>query len=109
MVKETLSGGSYTESTVANRAVNGLWGPNGVAVDGSGNVYIADMNNNRAVKETPSGGSYTQSIVDSSLNSPGGVAVDGLGNVYIADTVNNRVLQETLSGGTTPRASSPAA
>ena len=82
----------------------GLNQPHGVAVDGSGNVYIADGNNNRVVRETPSGGGYIQSTVANQANNglanPHGVAVDGAGNVYIADTNNNRVLMETLSGGT---------
>ena len=43
---------------------SGLNRPDGVAVDGSGNVYIADTDNNRVLKETPwSEGSYTQSTV----------------------------------------------
>ena len=70
-----------------------------MAVDGSGNVYIADHTNNRVLKETPSGGIYTESTVASGLAYPEGVAVDGSGNVYIADSHNNRVLKETLSGG----------
>jgi sugar lactone lactonase YvrE len=78
---------------------NGLSGPAGVAVDGSGNLYIADSGHNRVVKETLSGGGYTESIVaNDSLLSPDGVTVDGSGNVYIADSGNNRVLKETPSG-----------
>ena len=80
---------------------SGLNFPNGVAVDGSGNVYIADTDNNRVLKETLSAGSYTQSIVadaaSGGLYVPYAVAVDGSGNVYIADTGNGRVLMETLS------------
>ena len=67
--------------------------PDGVAVDGSGNVYIADTNNNEVEKVTPGG---TLSIIagdgtgglptpgpatSSKLSFPGGVAVDGSGNV----------------------------
>ena len=78
----------------------GLSVPQGVAVDASGNVYIADTGNNRVLMETLSAGAYTQSTVVSGLSSPSAVAVDGSGNVYIADTGNNRVLIETLSAGT---------
>jgi len=86
-----------TESTVAS---SGLANPWGVAVDGSGNVYILDSLNNRLLKETLSGGSYTQSTIPtSSLNYPYDLAVDGSGNVYIADTNNYRVLKETPSAG----------
>jgi hypothetical protein len=52
--KETLSGGSYTESTIGND----LDLPSAVAVDGSGNIYIADTFNERVLKETPSGGNF---------------------------------------------------
>jgi len=73
--------------------------PQGVAVDASGTVYIADTSNNQVLKETFSAGGYTSSIVASGLADPEGVAVDAAGNVYIADTNNNRVLKETLSAG----------
>jgi sugar lactone lactonase YvrE len=89
VLKETLSAGNYTQSVVANSATNGLDGPEGVAVDGSGNVYIADFWNNRVLKETLSAGGYIQSVVANAatngLHGPYGVAVDGSGNVYIAD------------------------
>jgi sugar lactone lactonase YvrE len=92
-----------TQSVVANAAKNGLFDPEGVAVDGSGNVYIADAVNNRVLKETLSAGSYTQSVVANSANNgityPNWIAVDGSGNVYITDTVNNRVFKETLAAG----------
>ncbi|MGA2217088.1 MAG: NHL repeat-containing protein, partial [Terracidiphilus sp.] len=109
VLKEAPSAGGYTQSVVANYANNGLGvngqeGPNGVAVDGSGNVYIADTVNSRVLKETLSAGTYTQSVVANSatngLIEPLGVAVDGSGNVYIADTDSIRVLKETPSAST---------
>jgi streptogramin lyase len=78
----------------------GLNNPQGVAVDASGDVYIADTGNNQVLMETLSAGTYTQSTVVSGLSSPSAVAVDDSGNVYIADTGNDRVLIETLSEGT---------
>lgn len=87
-------------SFIFNSQNNGLNSPYDVAVDSSGNVYIADFQNNRVLKETLSNGSYTQTVVDSALNSPAGVAVDSSGNVYVADSQNNRVLKETLAEGT---------
>jgi sugar lactone lactonase YvrE len=98
VVKETLSGGSYSQSTIPTSALDD---PGGVAVDAGGNVYIADVENNRVLKETASGGSYSESTLPTSaLDLPAGVAVDAGGNVYIADSGHNRVLQETPSGGT---------
>jgi len=86
-----------TESTVASF---GLVDPYGVAVDGSGNVYIADSANNRILKETLSGGAYNESTIPTScLDFPLDVAVDARGNVYISDAYNYRVLKETPTTG----------
>ena len=91
--KETLSGGSYTASIVADSTSNyGLNAPTDVAVDGAGNVYIADQGNGRIVKETLSGGTYTQSLVVSV--GAYALTVDGSGNVYLPNGAN--VLMETL-------------
>jgi hypothetical protein len=78
----------------------GLSSPGGIAVDGSGNVYIADTNNNRVLKETLSGGVYTQSIVGSGLETPSDVSIDYFGDVYIADTGHNQIVLEAPSGST---------
>jgi large repetitive protein len=70
----------------------GFQDPYGVAVDGSGNIYVADTSNN-AVKETPSGCASSICVVTlgGGFQSPHGVAVDGSGNIYIADTYNSAV------------------
>ncbi|MDB6065488.1 MAG: hypothetical protein JWR26_1696 [Pedosphaera sp.] len=62
----------------------------GVAMDGAGNVYIADTGNKAIKKWTPTDNSMT-TLVSSGLNQPRGVAVDGAGNVYIADTFNSAI------------------
>ncbi len=64
---------------------SGLAAPLGVAVDTSGNVYIADTNNN-AIKKWTESTQTVSTIVSSGLLSPSAVAVDSAGNVYIADT-----------------------
>src|ERR1035441_7674774 len=69
---------------------SGLWHPWAVAVDGSGNVYIADGYNN-AIKEWSAATQQVTTLVSSGLSDPRGVAVDGSGNVYIADTANHLV------------------
>ena len=84
-------------------AVDGeLNSPSGVAVDGSGNVYVADTANHRVHKFTSTGTFVrrwgTNGSGDGQFSNPRGVAVDGSGNVYVADTGNNRV-QEFTSGG----------
>lgn len=75
--------------------------PLGVAVDGAGNLYIADSGNQRirmvsnGVITTVAGGG--SSIGDhgpatsAQLNNPAGVAVDTAGNLYIADSGNQRI------------------
>ncbi|MGA3128426.1 MAG: choice-of-anchor D domain-containing protein, partial [Candidatus Korobacteraceae bacterium] len=78
--------------------ISGL-APRGIAVDGSGSVYIAGDTDNEVLKETLSKGSYLQSAIGSGLSAPMGVAVDAGGNVYIADSGNDRMLKETLSAG----------
>jgi sugar lactone lactonase YvrE len=92
-----------------------IYGPEGVAVDGAGNIYIADSNNNRVRKVTAATGTIatvagtgTAGYLASQdgglaslaeLNQPGGVAVDGGGNLYIADSVNNRVRKVIAATG----------
>jgi len=72
-----------------HRCGSGLSNPISVAVDGSGNVYIADRGNNRVLKETLSAAAtpraHWQQLVSSQWR-----AVDGSGNVYIADSDNSR-------------------
>ena len=64
--------------------------PCGVAVDSSGNVYIADTDNG-AIKEWNATTRTVSTLVSTGLNDPEGVAVDSSGNVYIADTGNNAI------------------
>src|SRR5208283_3970986 len=59
------------------------------AVDGSGNVYVAQVGG--VVEILAAGGYTTVNTTVSGFHSPDGVAVDGSGNVYVADTNNNKV------------------
>lgn len=89
-----------------------LFLPGGIAVDGLGNVFIADTYNNRirqvcsGAAGCPSGTIRTiagtgefgysgdgSSAKEAQFRRPEGVAVDGLGNVYVADTSNGVVRQ----------------
>ncbi len=63
--------------------------PSGVAVDGSGNIYVADTNNNR-VQVFDSSGNHSASL-PGPFHSPRGIAVDGSGNIYVTDVINDTV------------------
>lgn len=64
--------------------------PKGIALDGAGNVYVADSANNRVVKFTSAG--VTQAFVTLGGGGvPTGVAVDGANYLYAADSHNHEV------------------
>ena len=86
----TQAGATYVAITnVSTLVSSGISFPYGVAVDSSGNVYIADSGNS-AVREW-SAASNTVTTFVLGLNGPSSVAVDSSGNVYIAETFNNAV------------------
>ena len=93
--------------------------PCGVAVDASGNVYIADGNNHVIRKVTVSTGIITTIAGNgipgyggdgglasaSQLNQPSNVVVDESGNLYIADAGNNRIRKITSFSSSAARTS----
>ena len=93
--------------------------PNGVAVDGAGNLYIADTKNRR-IRKVDSTGTITTiagtgeygfggdggPAAEAQLGGPSGVAVDGAGNLYIADLNNGRIRKVDSTGTITTIAGS---
>ena len=101
-VPVTLSGVAVGQAiTVDPGALNaigsGLKSPQAVAVDASGNVFVADAGANAVYEYAGGGGSGAS--VGSGLKSPAGVATDAAGNLYISDTGNNRVVTVPNNGG----------
>ena len=71
---------------------SGLNSPQGITIDGSGNLYIADTLNN-AIKELATGSQTLTNLITTGLNNPQAIALDSAGNLYIADTGNKVVEQ----------------
>ena len=99
------STGPILDGSAANQA--SLDNPTAIALDGAGNLYIADQGHNRIRKVTAAtglistlagngtpayaGDGLPSTSASVSVNAPSSVALDGASNLYIADTGNNVV------------------
>lgn len=87
---------------VADGSVGSLASPRGIAVDAAGNVYVADLGNQRVVKFSPDGQTAStwgqKGTAAGEFNEPSGVATDAQGNVYVADTWNGRIQKFSSQG-----------
>jgi len=111
----TIAGnGAYAYSGDGDSAIYASFRtPFGISLDSSGNIYIADNNNNVIRKVTATTGIISTAAGDSisgysgdslkatqaELNLPTGVASDPAGNLYIADWGNNRIRYVSASSG----------
>jgi len=72
-----------------------------IAIDGTGNIFVADDGNNilyKILAGSPAGTAPT--AVATGFNGPGQLAADGTGNIFIADTYNGAIKELPAGGGT---------
>jgi hypothetical protein len=120
LIVPSLQGQNFTFTTIAGGSQGGVddvnadapfHNPAGVAVDGGGNLYVADQANNLIRKISPQGtnwivttlaggapGSLDGANSSAQFSGPSGIAVDSFGNLYVADQYNSVIRQMTLSG-----------
>ncbi len=79
-----------------------FYSPHGVAVDSSGNVYVAEWSNHRIQKFTSDGKFITMwgsnGSGEGQFNYPHGIAVDSSGNVYVTEVYTHRIQKFTSDG-----------
>lgn len=112
----TLAGVAGSAGNVDGSAADARFSePYGVAVDGGGNVYVADTGNHTIRKISPAGvvstlaggtpetfGAHADGLGNMArFHAPLALAVDASGNVYVADTGNHTIRKITSSGWVT--------
>ncbi len=116
-VVSTFAGSGAIGSADGTGTAASFYYPYGIAIDGSGNLYVADARNNEIRKITSAGivttfaGSGSPGAADgtgtsATLNYPTGIAIDTAGNLYVADNSNNEIRMITPSGVVTTIAGS---
>ena len=108
-VVSTFAGSGVIGAADGTGTASSFYAPMGVAVDASGNIYVADMKNRKIRKITPAGevstlagngnyGSIDGIGTNPSFKGPIGVAVDASGNVYVVDEYDHKIRKVTAAG-----------
>jgi DNA-binding beta-propeller fold protein YncE len=103
MVAATASGFGFVRSWGTEGIGPGQFeSPSAVAVDATGNVYVADTANNRIQKFDAQGNFLlawgSVGTGDGQFNHPQGITVNGAGDVFVADTLNSRFQKFSPNG-----------
>ena len=98
---ETCTTAETCRPGVAGSGAGQFNAPHGLAIDASGNVWVADCNNNR-LEEFSATGAYERQVGSAGsgsgqLSCPGGIAISA-GNLYVADYSNNRIAEFSGTG-----------
>ena len=105
----TFAGSGTKDSIDGTGAAASFYYPAGIALDGSGNLYVVDIGAHNVRKITTAGvvstlaGSGVSESVDGTgvgaqFDSPQGIAVDGSGDLYVADTASHIIRKVTSAG-----------
>lgn len=103
-VVTTLAGSDSTGYTDGPGITAAFFHPEGITVDGTGNVFVADAGNNLIRKVAPGGTVSTLAgngagIGDAAVfSNPTGVAIDATGNIYVANALKNNILKIGVGG-----------
>ena len=97
----TLAGSGNGTFANGTGSAASFYFPQGVAVDGSGTVYVADYGN-QLIRKITSSGAVTTLVANTTaqpIYAPSGIALDNNGNLYMTGASSNRVLKIVIATG----------